>query len=59
MIQHSVVFTLKHEKGSAEESDFLRVARTLADIPGVKNFKCLRQISPKNHYSFGHFHGVW
>lgn len=20
---------------------------------GVKNFKCLRQISPKNHYSFG------
>ncbi|SEQ47769.1 Stress responsive A/B Barrel Domain [Devosia sp. YR412] len=53
MIRHTVVFTLKHAKGSAEEGTFLRDAKVLASIPGVENFEQLRQVSPKNDYSFG------
>lgn len=53
MIRHTVVFNLKHAIGSAEEADFLRDARVLADIPGVEKFEQLRQVSPKNDYAFG------
>jgi hypothetical protein len=53
MIRHTVVFKLKHAAGSQEELDFLQSARKLADIPTVKNFECLRQISEKNMYDFG------
>jgi len=53
MIRHSVIFTLKHEAGSAEETAFLRDAKILATIPGVEKFEQLRQISPKNDYAFG------
>lgn len=53
MIRHTVVFTLHHRAGSAEERAFLEDARVLAAIPGVENFERLRQISPKNDYSFG------
>lgn len=52
MIRHTVVFTLNHTAGSQEELDFLRSAQKLADIPVVKNFECLRQISQKNIYDF-------
>ena len=48
MIRHTVVFTLKHAAGSAEEGAFLRDARVLAAIPGVEKFEQLRQVSPKN-----------
>jgi len=53
MIRHTVVFTLKHAAGSAEEADFLQEARVLATIPGVEMFEQLRQVSPKNDYAFG------
>ncbi|GLQ09577.1 stress responsive protein [Devosia yakushimensis] len=53
MIRHTVVFTLKHAPGSADEDGFLRGALVLADIPGVEKFEQLRQVSPKNDYAFG------
>ena len=53
MIRHTVIFKLKHSAGSQAELDFLRSARKLADIPVVKNFECLRQISEKTDYDFG------
>lgn len=52
MIQHTALFKLKHAKGSAAESEFLRAGLKLADLPMVKNFKCLRQVSDKNPYTF-------
>ncbi|MEO5805629.1 Dabb family protein [Devosia sp.] len=53
MIRHSVIFSLKHAKGSAEEQSFLRDAKILATIPGVEKFEQLNQVSPKNDYAFG------
>lgn len=53
MIRHTVVFKLKHEKGSAEEKAFLAAADVLGKIPGVKRFEKLRQVSRKNGYAFG------
>ena len=53
MIRHTVVFKLKHAAGSQAELDFLQSAQKLADIPIVKNFECLRQVSEKNIYDFG------
>lgn len=53
MIRHTVVFRLKHAKGSDGESAFFKASESLASLPTVKNFERLRQISPKNDYSFG------
>ncbi len=53
MIRHTVVFRLKHESGSAAECSFLQAACALAKIEGVQKFECLRQISPKNPFTFG------
>jgi 3-hydroxymyristoyl/3-hydroxydecanoyl-(acyl carrier protein) dehydratase len=53
LIIHSVIFSLKHEAGSDDESAFLQAADILIGIPGVQNFKKLRQVSPKNEYDFG------
>lgn len=53
MIRHTVVFTLRHAKGSLKEKAFLRDAKILAEIPDVKKFEQLRQTSPKNDYDFG------
>jgi LAS superfamily LD-carboxypeptidase LdcB len=53
MIRHTVVFSLKHEAGSALETAFLEAADVLADIPGVEKFEKLKQVSAKNDYSFG------
>ena len=52
MIQHTALFKLKHAGGCAEEVDFLRSIAKLADLPMVKNFRCLRQVSRKNPYDF-------
>ncbi|MDO1448950.1 Dabb family protein [Rhodocytophaga aerolata] len=52
-IRHTVVFSVKHPKNSAEEQDFLTAAKKLAAIPGVEKFECLKQISPKNAFDFG------
>jgi hypothetical protein len=53
MIRHTVVFTLKHPQGSAEEKRFLEEALALASIPTVRNFERLRQVSVKNGFKFG------
>jgi Stress responsive A/B Barrel Domain len=53
MIRHTVVFKLKHARASAQEQSFLQAARELAAIPCVRNFECLRQVSPKNNFDFG------
>ena len=53
MIRHTVMFNLRHAKGSLMEKSFLRGADVLATIPGVKNFAKRRQVSPKNEYRFG------
>jgi hypothetical protein len=53
MIRHTVVFRLKHERGSEAERLFLANALGLAAIPGVENFEQLRQVSVKNNYDFG------
>lgn len=55
-ILHTVVFTLKHEKDSVEEKQFLADGEEiLSAIPGVSNFRAFRQVSRKNTYDFG-FH---
>ena len=54
MIRHTVVFSLKHAHGSLQEKAFMRDARAaLHDIPGVKKFEQLRQVSKKNDFEFG------
>lgn len=53
MIRHTVVFTLKHAQGSAEEKKFLADAMILAKIPTVRKFEQLKQVSRKNDYKFG------
>lgn len=53
-IIHSVAFTLIHEPGSALENAFLADGRRiLTAIPGVREFRVLRQVSAKNPYRFG------
>ena len=52
-IRHTVVFTLSHPEGSAEEADFLATAARLAEIPGVDAFEILRETSRKNDYRHG------
>ncbi|MGJ0388914.1 Dabb family protein [Microbacterium sp. CGR1] len=48
-IQHTVVFRLIHEAGSAEEREFLATGRAvLTSIPGVEDFTIRRQVSPKS-----------
>jgi hypothetical protein len=48
-IEHTVVFRLAHEAGSAAESEFLAAARSaLTTIPGVEDFTVNRQVSPKS-----------
>ena len=53
MIIHTVVFTPKHEPGSAAERDFLAAAISLKAIESVRNFRAYRQVSRKNNYRFG------
>ncbi|WP_395019124.1 Dabb family protein [Dongia sp.] len=53
MIRHTVVFSLKHAQGSAEEKKFLADAMILAKIPTVRKFEQLKQVSRKNDYQFG------
>ncbi|MBX3238633.1 MAG: Dabb family protein [Chitinophagaceae bacterium] len=53
MIRHSVIFRLRYEKGSPEESAFFAATGKLAAIPGVKAFEQLRQVSNKNKFDYG------
>ena len=53
MIRHTVVFRLKHERGTQKERDFFNIARKLSSITSVKKFEILEQISNKNDFDFG------
>lgn len=53
MIQHTVVYRLKHPIGSAKEKDFQEAIAGLAKIPGVKHLRRHRQVSVKNKFTFG------
>ena len=53
MIQHTVVFKLKHLPGSAEEHGFLQRAKALGNLPNVVDLKVLKQIGKKNDFTFG------
>ncbi|MDQ0115087.1 Dabb family protein [Paenibacillus harenae] len=53
-ILHSVIFSLKHEKGSEAERKFLADGeRILTSIPVVSNFRVYNQVSAKNDYDYG------
>ena len=53
MIVHSVFFRLNHEAGTEAERMFLSKIAELSNIPGVENFQTLKEVSPKNSFSFG------
>ena len=53
VIRHTVAFALRHEPGSDVERSFLEAAEKLVEIPGVERFELLREVSPKNDFSFG------
>jgi hypothetical protein len=53
MIRHTAVFRLKHAAGTAAERDFLAALAKLKAISGVEKFEILRQVSPKNEFTFG------
>ncbi|MDE0935230.1 MAG: Dabb family protein [Mariniblastus sp.] len=53
MIRHTVMFTLKHESNSREESEFLIAALALETIESVRKFERLRQTSAKCNHRFG------
>lgn len=52
-IRHTVAFSLKHDRESAQERNFLDALATLAHIPGVEAFEVLRQVGSKNQFTFG------
>jgi hypothetical protein len=53
-IQHGVIFSLKHEKGSAAVKRFLEDGRRiLTGIPVVQDFQVFSQVSQKNEYDYG------
>ncbi|MET0672618.1 MAG: Dabb family protein [Microbacterium pygmaeum] len=53
MIRHTVVFSLHHPSGSAQEAAFLAEGRDLlTSIPGVYEFTVQRQVSPKSDLDF-------
>ncbi len=51
-VRHGVVFRLNHPAGSDAEADFLRALAALEAIPGVEAFEVMREVSPKNDYTF-------
>lgn len=53
MIQHSVIFKLKHVPGSPEEKEFLAASAALKSISGVQQFNMWKQVSKKNKFDFG------
>ncbi|HRJ42681.1 MAG: Dabb family protein [Caldilineaceae bacterium] len=52
MIIHTVAFKLIHPAGSEAERLFLEKGQGLAAVEGVQRFHSLRQVSPKNPYTF-------
>jgi hypothetical protein len=53
MITHSVFFRLHHAPASHEETMFFLNSLPLAALPTVRNFRRLKQTSPKNPFTHG------
>jgi hypothetical protein len=53
VLTHTVFFTLNHPDNIEERETFFEAAKNLASLPGVKNFKCVKQISQKNNFDYG------
>lgn len=53
MITHSVFFKLKNTATSIEVKMFFDAAKELSAIPGVQNFKDVKQTGAKNNYEYG------
>ena len=53
MINHTVFFQLNFPAGSAGEKAFFKAAEVLTTIPGVRDFRKLKEISLKNHFDYG------
>jgi hypothetical protein len=53
MIRHSVILKLKNTISNEEKHAFFEAVDTLADIPDVRKFEVLNQISPKNKFEYG------
>ncbi len=50
---HSVFFKLSYPKSSIEENLFFEAVNTLITIPGIVNFRCVKQTSKKNDFDYG------
>jgi hypothetical protein len=53
MIRHSVILKLKDTISVEEKQAFFEAVDTLSDIPGVRAFEVLSQISSKNKFEYG------
>lgn len=53
MIQHTVAFRLHHPASSEEEGTFFHEVKKLRSLPGVMDFKVMRQVSSKNNFTWG------
>lgn len=53
MIRHSVILTLKPQLSTEEKQAFFEAVDKLSEIPNVKKFEVLKQISPKNKFEYG------
>lgn len=51
MITHTVVFRMKHAKGSEAEASFIKAAQALAKITGVQELSVMKQTFAKSPYS--------
>jgi hypothetical protein len=51
MIRHTVSFTFKPTLSAEAMAAFFAAAKELANINGVENFECLKQVSTKNGFT--------
>jgi hypothetical protein len=53
MIRHSVILKLKENISHESKKAFFEAVVKLREIPDVKKFEVLNQISPKNKFEYG------
>jgi hypothetical protein len=53
MIRHSVILKLKETISDESKKAFFDAVNKLKEIPDVKTFEVLNQISPKNKFEYG------
>lgn len=52
MIKHSVIFNFKDSVTPVQKQDFFEATQNLSLIEGVKHLQTLRQVSPKNKFTY-------